>query len=65
MTEMERDFLPIAVKAAEAAKMLGVSKPKLYEIARREDFRAAFKVDGCLLFSVDGMRAWVQEQAGR
>lgn len=62
MAEMERVYPPIAVKAEAAAKMLGVSKPTLYEIARREDFRASFRVGGCLLFSVDGLKEWVRKQ---
>lgn len=56
---------PIAVRAGEAARLLGISKPKLYEIAKREDFTAAFKVGGCTMFSVEGLRAWVTEQAER
>lgn len=53
---------PIAVRAGEAARLLGVSKPKLYEIAKREDFTAAFKIGGCMMFSVEGLRSWVTEQ---
>lgn len=55
---------PIAVRANEAARLLGISKPKLYEIAKREDFTAAFKCGGCMMFSVEGLRAWVATQAG-
>ena len=53
---------PIAVRANEAARLLGISKPKLYELARRKDFKAAFKMGGCTLFAVEGLRAWVAEQ---
>lgn len=56
---------PIAVRANEAARLLGISKPKLYEIAKREDFTAAFKMGGCTLFAVEGLRAWVAMQTGQ
>ena len=55
---------PIAVRANEAARLLGISKPKLYELTHREDFTAAFRCGGCTLFSVEGLRAWVAAQAG-
>lgn len=53
---------PIAVRSAEAAKMLGVSKPTLLQWAKRSDFKAAFTVGGCTLYSVDGLRDWVRRQ---
>lgn len=55
---------PLAVRAPIAAKLLGVSQPKVYEIAAREDFHGAFKVGGCTLFSVAALRAWVAAQCG-
>lgn len=53
---------PMAVSAPEAARLLGVSKPKVYELMNRADF-PAFKLGGRTLVSVDGLRKWVQEQA--
>ena len=55
---------PIAVRSSTATQMLGISRPKLYEIAGREDFHGNFKVDGCLLFSVEYLREWVRRQCG-
>lgn len=55
---------PIAVRSGTAAQMLGISRPKLYEIAGRKDFHGNFKVDGCLLFSVKALREWVRAQCG-
>lgn len=43
---------PIAVRAGTVAKMLDMSRPKVYELAAREDFHGAFKFGGCTLFSV-------------
>ena len=54
---------PLAVSAAEAARLLGVSRPKVYELMNREDF-PAFKLGGRTLVSVDGLRRWVTKQAG-
>lgn len=53
---------PIAVRSAEAAKMLGVSKPTLLQWAKRADFTAAFTVGGCTLYSVDKLREWVHKK---
>lgn len=58
-TEIE----PMAVSAAEAARLLGISRPKVYELLGREDF-PAFKLGGRTLISVDGLRRWVEQQAG-
>lgn len=55
---------PMAVRPDVAAKLLGVSKPKIYELAAREDFRGAFKLGGCTLFSVEALRQWVAAQCG-
>jgi len=53
----------IAVSPPEAAHMLGISKPKMYEVMRQEGF-PAFKLGGRTLISVDGLRQWVADQAG-
>lgn len=55
---------PVTVRAAVAAQMLGISRPKLYELAAREDFHGAFKLDGCTLFSVEALKEWVKAQCG-
>lgn len=53
----------IAVRGKEAAQLLGVSKPTLLQWAKRPDFKAAFTIGGCTLYSVDKLREWVSEQA--
>lgn len=53
---------PVAVKSDTAAQMLNVSRPKVYELAAREDFHGAFKFGGCTLFSVEALREWVRAQ---
>ena len=52
---------PMAISAPEAARLLGVSKPKVYELMNRGDF-PAFKLGGRTLISVDGLREWVKKQ---
>lgn len=53
---------PMAVSAPEAARLLGVSKPKIYQLMGLEDF-PSFKLGGRTLVSVDGLREWVRNQA--
>lgn len=60
--EPQTKYEPIAVRPARAAEMLGISRPKVYELAAREDFHGAFKFGGCTLFSVEALREWVRAQ---
>lgn len=53
---------PLAVSATEAARLLGVSKPKVYELMNREDF-PVLRLGRRTLVSVDGLREWVKAQA--
>lgn len=55
---------PVAVRSNTAAKMLDVSRPKIYELAAREDFNGVFKFGGCTLFSVEALKEWVRAQCG-
>lgn len=59
---MDADLEPIAVRAEVAARLLSVSKPKIYELAARDDFHGAFKFGGCTLFSVEALREWTRKQ---
>ena len=54
---------PLAVSAAEAARLLGVSKPKVYELIGQPDF-PSFKLGGRTLISVEGLREWISTRAG-
>lgn len=53
---------PIAVSASEAAKMLGISRPTLYQLKNRADFPASFRCGKRVLFSVAALQAWVDQQ---
>ena len=52
---------PLAVSAAEAARLLGVSRPTIYQYIGRDDF-PSFKLGGRVLISVDGLKTWVGNQ---
>lgn len=64
MPDKLKQFEPIAVRSVEAARLMGVSRPKIYELAAREDFHGAFKFGGCTLFSVEALKEWVRAQCG-
>lgn len=53
---------PLVVSAAETAQLLGVSRPKVYELMQRADF-PSFKCGNRTLISVEGLREWVRAQA--
>lgn len=55
---------PIAVRSNTVAQMLDISRPKVYELAAREDFHGAFKFGSCTLFSVEALEEWVRKQCG-
>ena len=54
----------LTITVTEMAAMLGVSRPTAYQILKREDFRAAFKIGSRTLISVEALRAWVDAQTG-
>ena len=54
---------PLTVSVTEAAKLLGVSRPTMYTIIRREDF-PSFRVGGRRLISRAGLERWIAEQMG-
>lgn len=53
----------IAVNAAEAAELLGISVPVLRQLTRRADFPAV-KLGRRWVISVAGLQRWLDEQAG-
>lgn len=52
---------PLAVGATEAARLLGISRPTLYQLLNREDF-PSFRVGNRVLISVAGLQAWIDKQ---
>lgn len=52
----------LAVGTTEAAELLGISRPTLYQLLNRADF-PSFRVGGRVLISVSGLQAWIDRQA--
>ena len=52
---------PLAVGTTEAARLLGVSRPTLYQLLNRTDF-PSFRVGGRVLISVAGLQEWIDRQ---
>ena len=53
---------PLEVSAAEAARLLGVSRPTVYTLLNQDGF-PSFRVGNRVLVSVSGLQAWVDRQA--
>lgn len=53
----------LAISVPEAAKLLGISNNKMYELARSEGF-PAFTVGARVLISAKGLDEWVSKQIG-
>lgn len=52
----------LAYSVSETAQILGVSRPKVYDLLHRSDF-PSFRIGGRVLVSADGLRHWVAAQA--
>ena len=52
---------PLAVSAAEAARLLGISRPTLYQYIGRDDF-PSFREGNRVLVSVSGLQDWIERQ---
>ena len=52
---------PLAISVAEAATMLGISRPVVYTLMHREDF-PSFKIGNRLLISIEGLKKWIADQ---
>ena len=61
---MMNELEPLAVSAPEAARLLGVSKPTVYQLMNRADF-PAFKIGTRTLISVEGLREWTRKQVNQ
>ena len=59
---LDNSMEPFAVSAAEAARLLSVSKPTVYVLLERADF-PRFKVGSRTLIPVEGLREWVRRQS--
>ena len=58
---MTDNLEPLAVGTTEAARLLGVSRPTLYQLLNRADF-PSFRVGSRVLISVAGLLDWIDRQ---
>lgn len=54
----------LAYSLTETAKVLGISRPTVYALIKQPGF-PVFQIGGRKLVSVDGLREWVIQEAGR
>ena len=52
----------LTVSVAEAAKLLSISRPTMYEILNRADCNVDFKVGNRRLVNVAALKEWVEKQ---
>nr|WP_243422600.1 helix-turn-helix domain-containing protein [Pseudoflavonifractor phocaeensis] len=52
---------PLAVSPAECARLLGISRPKVYDLINQGGF-PSFKLGSRTLISVDGLREWISSR---
>ena len=55
---MADKLAPLAVSPAECARLLGISRPKVYDLINQGGF-PSFKLGTRTLISVDGLREWI------
>ena len=58
---MKDKIEPMTVSPAECARILGISRPKVYDLINQGGF-PSFKLGSRTLISVDGLRAWIAKQ---
>ena len=64
MKVIEPETMPrkLAVNVSEAAQMISVSRPTMYEIMNRSDFHGSFRIGSKRLVSVQALQEWITNQ---
>ncbi len=52
---------PLAISTEECAKLLGISRPKVYDLIHQDGF-PSFKLGTRTLISVEGLKVWVKNK---
>ena len=60
--ERLRKLDKLALDVSEAAELLGVSRPTMYQIMNRSDFTAAFYIGRLRKISREGLEDWIKQQ---
>lgn len=58
---MDINMAPVTLNVTDAAKLLGVSRPTLYQMMQRKDF-PSFKIGGRVLIDYDSLKEWSRKQ---
>ena len=53
----------VAISVSELADVIGISEKGAYNLVRRKDFPASFRLGGRWLVSVSKLEEWAREQA--
>ena len=61
---LEKQIEPLSVSTSEAARLLGVSRPTIYELMQNGGL-PWFKVGTRTLLPVSGLKEWVAEQTAK
>ena len=64
LQEVSMEHERVMISSAEAAKLLGVSRPTFYELAATDGF-PAMRVGRKYLVCLQGLRRWAEENCGR
>ena len=61
---LDKQIEPLSVSTSEAARLLGVSRPTIYELMQNGGL-PWFKVGTRTLLPVSGLKEWVAEQTAK
>ena len=57
-SDIHKELTPVAISVSEAARLLGVSRPKVYQLMKQEHL-PSFKVGTRTLIPVADLHKWV------
>ena len=64
LNDNHKELTPIAISVSEAARLLGVSRPKVYQLMQQERL-PSFKVGTRTLIPVADLQKWVVARTGK
>ena len=64
LNDNHKELTPIAISVSEAARLLGVSRPKVYQLMQQESL-PSFKAGSRTLIPVADLQKWVAAQVAK
>ena len=61
-SDTHKELTPIAISVSEAARLLGVSRPKVYQLMQQDEL-PSFKVGTRTLIPMEDLHKWVTARA--